>query len=563
MRLSKTFFYTLREDARDEDSVGGNLLVRAGMIRKTSSGVYMLLPLGYRVLTKINNIIREEMNRIGSQELMMPALLQEEVYVESGRREIFGKSMFSLKDRFEKSFVLAPTHEELFADAARMMVKSYKNLPLSLYQFQTKFRDEPRPRFGLIRVREFVMKDAYTFDVDDEGLDRSYQAMFDAYKKIFDRLSLQYVIVKADTGAMGGLLSEEFQALSDIGEDVLVMEPNSGYARNIEVAGCVLSGEASGEEELEKTKKETPNAKTIEEVAAFFGKEKKNFVKTLIYKVDGKLTAFCLRGDHELNEVKVQKLLSAAEVELASPEEVVEATQAPVGFAGPIGLSIPVIMDQEVSLLKNFIVGANEKDMHWENVNLRDFRPEKVADIRRIQEGDLCENGAGPVVLSRGIEVGNTFKLGDKYSRAMNLFYTDQNNQTKPVIMGSYGIGPARCMAAVVEQNHSEKGILWPKEIAPVQVAIVPVNAKDEEQNRLAEEIYESLSDCGLDVVLDDRNERAGVKFADMELIGAYLRITCGRSVKEGKVELKINGHEESELIEIEKISSRIKEIFG
>ena len=564
MRLSRDYFFTLRDDVKNEDSASGNLLVRAGMIKKASSGIYMMLPLGYRVLNKIENIVREEMNKIHSLELSMPALIPEEVYIESGRREVFGKSMFSLSDRFNKPFVLGPTHEELFAEAGKMHINSYKDLPLSLYQFQTKYRDEPRPRFGLIRVREFVMKDAYTFDRDLAGLDVAYDKMFQAYKNVFDRLHLNYVIVRADTGVMGGLLSEEFQAVADIGEDILVLEESSGYASNLEVAKCLIEGEMSAEAELPYQVKETPNAKTIEEVVDFLGEDIKKFVKTLIYRIDDKIYALCVRGDHEVNETKVLKLLDANEIEMATEEEVIEATNAPVGFAGPVDLEIPIIMDQQISVMKNFIVGANEVDKHFINVNLTDFKPEKIADIREIKEGDMCENGAGPVKFVRGIEVGNTFKLGEKYARAMDLFYTDQNNELKPVQMGSYGIGIARCMAAIVEQHHNEQGILWPKHLAPIQVAIVIINMKNEGQVKIAEQLYKTLSqETDLDVLIDDRDERAGVKFNDMELIGAYARITVGRGIKDGKVELKLADSDEKIDIPIESVKAKIEEIFA
>lgn len=564
MRLSRDYFFTLRNDVKDEDSASGNLLVRSGMIKKTSSGIYMFLPLGLKVFRKIENIVREEMNRIHCLELTMPALIPEEVYVESGRRENFGKSMFALSDRFGKPFVLGPTHEELFAAAGKMHIKSYKDLPVSLYQFQNKYRDEPRPRFGLIRVREFVMKDSYTFDRDLEGLDHSYQLMFEAYKKIFDRLAIDYVIVRADTGVMGGLLSEEFQAVTDIGEDILVVEKSSGYASNLEVAGCLIDGEMSDEKELAYEVKDTPGAGTIEEVTAFLGQDVKKFVKTLIYKIDGKIYALLVRGDHEVNETKVLKLLGANEIEMASPDEVVEATHAPVGFAGPIGLEVPIIMDQQITVMKNFIVGANQADKHYLNANLTDFKPDQVADIRQIKEGDMCENGAGPVSFMHGIEVGNTFKLGDKYSKAMDLYYTDQNNELVPVQMGSYGIGIARCMAAIVEQNHNDHGILWPKHLAPIQVAIVVINSKNDEQMAIANDLYQQLSEqTDLDVLIDDRDERAGVKFNDMELIGAYARITVGRGIKDGQVELKISGCEDKEDIAIDQVLSRVKEIFA
>lgn len=562
MRLKSSYFFTLRENVKGEDSTSGNLLVRSGMIKKSSSGVYMMLPLGLRVMNKIEAIIREEMEAIDCAELSMPALISEEVYIHSGRRETFGNSMFSLKDRFDRPFVLGPTHEELFASAASMKIKSYKDLPFSLYQFQKKYRDEPRPRFGLIRVREFVMKDAYTFDLDLEGLDLAYSKMFQAYKNAFDRMEIDYAIVTADTGVMGGLLSEEFQALTDIGEDILVLEPNSGYASNIEVAKCIPQGKASEEEHLDKEKVHTPGAATIEEVANFFGETPAKFVKTLIYSLDGEPHALLVRGDHEVNEVKVQKLLGVNEVEMASPEVVLEVTGAEVGYAGPMGLKIPVILDQELELLANFIVGANEKDYHYKNVNLEDFEISQIADIRLIQEGDLCENGQGTVIFKRGIEIGNTFKLGDKYSKAMDLYYSDDENNLIPVMMGSYGIGPGRCMAALVEQKHNEHGILWPKHLAPLQVAVVIVNTKNDEQVRVADMLYEEIKKTGLDVCLDDRDERVGVKFNDMELVGVYARITVGRDIDKGLVELKLSDEGEKRLVPLGEILSLLKEIF-
>lgn len=564
MRLSESYFFTLREHSRDEDSSSGNLLVRAGMIRKTSSGVYMFLPLGLRVMHSIENIIREEMEAIGSQEVSMPALISEEVYIDSGRRENFGSSMFSLKDRFGKPFVLGPTHEELFADAGKMYVHSYKDLPASLYQFQTKYRDEPRPRFGLIRVREFVMKDAYTFDRDIEGLDRSYARMFQAYKNVFDRLGLDYAIVRADTGVMGGLLSEEFQALTDIGEDTLVTEPTSGYAANLEVAGCIVEAEPDLSEELALEHVDTPNAGTIEDVTNYLGVDVKRFVKTLIYVADGKPLAAMVRGDRDVNETKLRKLIGASELELAEPNVVAEHTHASVGFAGPVGLKIPIAVDAEVLVMKNFITGANENDKHIINTNMRDFKAEWTGDIRNIQVGDMCENGAGPVQFKRGIEVGNTFKLGDQYAKAMDLYYVDQDNTRKPVVMGSYGIGLGRCIAAIVEQNHSDNSIHWPKEIAPIQVAVIVVNSSNEEQMEAGESIYRQLSEQSrLRVALDDRDERAGVKFNDMELVGAYARITVGRTLKDGQVELKVGPPGGAvKMVALEDVATEIEAIF-
>lgn len=562
MRLSKNFFYTMREQASDEDSVSGNLLVRAGMIKKVASGIYMMMPLGLKALNKVINIIREEMNAIGSLELMMPALIPEGVYVNSGRRDSFGDSMFSLKDRYRRNYVLGPTHEELFAAAAKMYIRSYKDLPFSLYQFQSKYRDEPRPRFGLIRVREFIMKDAYTFDLDLDGLHSQYMKMFNAYKRAFDRMGLNYVIVNADTGVMGGLLSEEFQALSEIGEDILVIDDANNYASNIEVAPCILRGEKSTEEEKPIEKVYTPESKTIEEVTAFMGFPKERFVKTMIYNVDGKLYAVCCRGDHDVNETKLKKLVGGNESIFASEEEVEQVTGAPVGFAGPIGIQCPVLIDQELTLMKNFIVGANEADHHLMNVNLSDFEADAVADLRRICEGDLSEKG-GTVRFARGIEIGNTFKLGTKYAEAMDLYYKDETNTWRPVVMGSYGIGPARCLAAIVEQNHSEKGILWPKHIAPVEVGIVIANINNEQQSEMAETLYAACKEAGFDVILDDRDERAGVKFNDMELIGAYARVTCGRGTPKGLVELKCIGDETPRDIPASELLDELKRIFA
>ena len=520
MKLSNSFFYTLREDAKDEDSISSNLLVRAGMIKKSSNGMYMIMPMGKKVLSKIEGIVREEMDAKGAQELLMPALIPEDVYIQSGRRDAFGANMFSMYDRYQKRYVLGPTHEELFAIAASMDGKSYKDFPYNLYQIQTKFRDETRPRYGLIRVREFIMKDAYTFDIDEAGLDVQYQKMYEAYCSIFDRLHLNYKIVKADTGAMGGLLSEEYQAISNIGEDIVVGCENCDFSSNLEITEVVDTLEEDQSPMLEIELKETPNAKTIEEVAAFFGKEPKDFVKTLLYEADGKIVAFCIPGNRELNETKAQKLLKATSMEMANFEDVEKATGAKVGFAGPVGLDVPVYLDRQVLKMKNFIVGANKTDHHLINVNVKDFEPVEVADLTQVMEGDICPNCHQKLVFHRGIEVGNLFKLGTKYSKTMNLMYTDENNVLKPVWMGSYGIGLERCMAAVVEQHHDEHGIIWPKEIAPFKLAIVPISLKDNEQVGAMESLYSYCQENKFDVLLDDRNERPGVKFKDMELIG-------------------------------------------
>lgn len=563
MKLSNSFFYTLREDAKDEDSNSGNLLVRAGMIKKSSAGVYMIMPMGKRVLKKIEEIVREEMDATGAQELLMPSLILEDVYVKSGRRDAFGSNMFALKDRYQKEYVLGPTHEELFAIAASMKGKSYKDFPYNLYQIQTKYRDETRPRYGLIRVREFIMKDAYSFDTDLDGLHTSYMKMFNAYKAIFDRLSLNYKIVKADTGAMGGLLSEEFQAICEIGEDVVVSCEHCDFSSNLEITEVIDHSEPSREAEKEIAMVETPNAKTIEEVAAFFDKQPQDFVKTLLYNVDGEIIAFLLKGDRELNETKAMKLLGANEMELASFADVERVTNAKVGFAGPINLPCKIIMDRQIEKMKNFIVGANKTNYHYTNVNLKDFQADMVADIASVKEGDICPNCGAKLQFTKGIEVGNTFKLGTKYAESLGLEYLDSSNQLKPVVMGSYGIGLERCMAAVVEQHNDEHGIIWPHAIAPFELAIVIVSMKDEEQIRIANELYEACKKEGIDVLLDDRNERPGVKFKDMELVGIPVRITVGRGISEGQVELRGRTTSENINVSIDEVVKRVQELLS
>lgn len=552
MKLKTSYFFTLRENVKDEDSVSGNLLVRSGMIKKNSSGIYMYLPLGYRVLKKIEQVIREEMDATGAQEVLMPALIPEEVYEQSGRRALIGSSMFSLKDRFDKPFVLGPTHEELFLMAAQNKVKSYKDLPFNIYQFQTKFRDEPRPRFGLIRVREFIMKDAYSFDTNLEGLDISYKKMDKAYRNSFDRMGLNYKVVTADTGVMGGLLSEEFQAVTDIGEDTLVLCDTCDFSSNIEVAPCVCES-VELESFLEMEELYTPNVGKIKDLVDNYQIPIEKMTKSMIYKIDDKFYLIMVRSDDEINEVKLQKLFNAQSVSLAENDDVVRLTNARVGFAGPISISIPVIADHRIKSMSNFLVGANKSDYHIKNVNVdRDFKVNQYADIRNIREGDICPKcHKGHIHFSKGIEIGNIFKLGDKYAKALGLNYLDQNNQLNPVIMGSYGIGPGRCMAAIVEQNHDDYGIIWPKEIAPYSVAIVIINSKVEAQINVADDLYQQLLKAKIDVILDDRDERPGVKFNDMDLIGIPVRITVGKAIEQGQVEVKFRNEKEVQLVNI------------
>ena len=557
MKLKNSYFFTKREDSKDEESISANLLVRSGMIKKAGSGIYYFLPMGYRVTKKIEKIVREEMNGIDCQELVMPQLLPEEVYIASGRRENFGNGMFSLKDRFNRSYVLGPTHEEMFVEAAKEVIKSHKDMPISLYQMANKYRDEPRSRYGLIRTREFVMKDAYTFDKDEEGLAVAYDKMYEAYKRIFDRVGLDYKIVTASCGVMGGTLSEEFQAVCDIGEDVLVLCDKCGLATNIEVCECVDNMEESTEEYKEKELLYTPSVGTIKDLEDNFNIKATDTVKTLIYKADGRFVALMIRGDHEVNEEKVQKLLGAKEFEMASIEEDEEITGARVGFAGPIGLDVEIIVDNVVSKMRNFLVGANKTDYHYINVNLKDFKIDKIADIRNVTEDDVCPKCGAKLSFKKGIEVGNTFKLGTKYSEAMDLYFADEDNKLKPVVMGCYGIGIARILAAVVEQNHDENGMILPKEIAPYEVAIVIANTKDEEQVRLGNELYEKLSSEGIEVLLDDRNERAGVKFKDMDLIGIPVRVVVGKKASEGIVEYKERATSEVEELNIQELISK------
>lgn len=561
MRLSKSYFYTIREDLKDEDSISSNLLTRAGFMKRNSAGVYMMLPLGFKTITNIENIIREEMNRIDSQEMLMPSLIPMEIYETSNRDQIIGESMFKLEDRFGRPFALGPTHEELFSIAGKSAIRSYKHMPFSLYQFQTKFRDEKRARYGLIRVREFIMKDAYTFDIDNESCDVSYQAMKQAYIKIFDRLKLNYHIVEADTGIMGGQLSEEFQAIAPVGEDTIVICKSCDYASNHEVAEtkAVDFNHQERQEQLEKIY--TPNVKTIEDVAKFLDVHENQLLKTLIYKYNDELIAVLLNGTHELNELKLTSFVNA-EVEPATDEEIMNIAKSSTGFIGPKGLPIRIVADASVENMKDFVIGANEEDHHIKHVNLEDFEVEGFFDLRLLEESDVCPNCGGELEFDNAIEVGNIFKLGTTYSEAFDLVYSDQNNKLHPVVMGSYGIGIGRTLAAIAETHSDEHGLNFPIEIAPYKVAIVIIGTKDEEQMAYANELYEKLEAMGIETILDDRNERPGVKFNDMELIGVPLRVTVGRGLADGVVEFKLRSDQEASDIKIEDIVEHINTII-
>ena len=561
MKLKNSYFFTLRENVKDEDSISGNLLVRSGMIKKVSSGIYMFLPLGLKTLDNIKKIIKEEMDASGAEELLMPSMIPEDIYETCGRVEAFGSSMFHLKDRYDKPYVLGPTHEELFTIAAKSMVKSYKDLPFTIYQDAPKYRDEARPRFGLVRVREFFMKDAYSFDKDEEGLNKSYMAMFNAYKRIFDRCHLNYVIVKADTGAMGGSLSEEFQAVTDLGEDLLVLCDNCNYSSNLEVATKKIVEVKEEEKQLELV--ETPNQESIEDVCKFLNIDVKKSIKALLMNVNNELVIFFIRGDRSLNENKVGKLLGVNEINFAN-DELIASSNAVPGYTGPINLTgAKIIIDEEIKHMSNFVVGANKKGYHYINANLKDFNYDICADIVNVVEDDLCPNCNGKLYFKKGIEIGNTFKLGTKYAEKLGLSYLDENNQSKPVVMGCYGIGPGRILASVIEQNNDEKGIIFPLSIAPYKVAIAALNTNDEECMNYANSLYEELKKEGIDTILDDREERPGVKFNDLELIGIPIRITIGKKLSDGLVEFKLRKENNSIDLKTNEVIDYIKEYIN
>ncbi len=563
MKLSKMLISTLREVPGEAEIASHQLMLRAGMIRKSATGIYTFMPNGVRVLKNVENIVREEMDRAGAQEFLASALIPANLWQESGRWDVMGSEMIRLKDRNGRDFCLGPTHEEVFTDLARNEIKSYKQLPLNLYQIQTKYRDERRPRFGVMRSREFIMKDAYSFDKDNEGLDISYMKMYEAYNKIFTRCDLEFSAVEADSGAMGGSGSAEFMVKSDIGEDEIAFCTGCNYAANTEKATSKLE-DAEKEEEKELKKIATPDVRTIEELVTFFNTSNKKFAKTLIYKADGKVVAVMVRGDRSLNETKVSNALGGImELEMADAETVLKATSAEIGFAGPIGLQVDTLLvDEEVTIMSNFIVGANDTGYHYENVNYeRDFNG-IVGDYKLVAEGDMCPKCGSPINIRRGVEVGHIFKLGTKYSESMGANYLDENGKEKPLVMGCYGIGINRTVAAIIEQHHDENGILWPMAVAPYKVIVTPANVKNEEQMNRAEKIYEDLKTKGVDVLLDDRNERVGVKFKDADLIGIPIRVTVGKKVVEDIVEFKLRKNQDIEEVNIEDVVDRIEKEF-
>ena len=558
MKLKNSFFYTLGEDVKDEESISGSLLVRSGMIKKTSTGIYMFLPLGLRIIDNIKQIVREEMDKTGAQEMLMPSLIASEVYGSCGRLEAFGDSMFKLKDRANRDMVLGPTHEELFTIAAKSMIRSYRHMPFTLYQIGDKFRDEARPRFGLIRVKEFFMKDAYSFDKDEASLDISYKRIYDAYINIFDRMGIDYKIVRADTGAMGGSLSEEFQAVTDIGEDNLVLCDHCDYASNLEVSNYQIADCNEDKQSLELVK--TPESKTIEEVAAYLNIPTSKTVKAMLMNVDGELVVFFLRGDRTFNESKACKLLNAREITFAS-DDLIASSNAVPGFTGPISLNAKKVLDSEILHMKNFCVGANREGYHYINANTEDFEYDLIGNITDAVEGDICPKCGGTLYFKRGIEIGNTFKLGTKYSEKLNLIYLDENNTEKYVWMGCYGIGIGRILAAIIEQNNDEHGMILPMNIAPYKVAIVLINDSDNAVS-YANNLHDELEKRKIPTILDDRDERAGVKFNDMDLIGIPIRITVGKKFNDDLLEIKIRKTSEVYDVSPDNIISHISDLI-
>ncbi|MCX7759830.1 MAG: proline--tRNA ligase [Hydrogenothermaceae bacterium] len=559
MLASKFFMPTLKENPADAIVPSHIYLVRAGFIRPLAAGIYEYLPLGFRVLKKIENIIRKHMDNAGALELLLPILTPASLWKETGRWDVYGKELFRLKDRKDTDFALGPTHEETITDLVRKNVRSYKDLPLNFYQIQTKFRDEARPRYGLIRGREFIMKDGYSFDVSEEDAIKTYEVMKDAYHKIFKELGLDYLMVEADVGAIGGKFSHEFVVKVPSGEAHIVYCEKCGYAANVEAAKFHRH-KLPPEPLLEKEKVYTPSIKSVEEVANFLKVPITKIVKTLIYKADEKdYVAVLIRGDIELNETKLTNHLKAIEVRLANPEEL-ESLGIPEGFAGPIGLNIPILADKSVEDLHNFVVGANEKDYHYINVNIpRDFKIEGFYDFGTAKEGDPCPVCHSPLKETTGLEVGHIFLLGTKYSKAMNANFVDKDGKEKPIIMGCYGIGVSRLISAIVEQYHDDKGIIWPDNVAPFKIHILILNTKDEKAMEVGFDIYRKLKEKGVEVLLDERDISAGMKFKDADLLGIPHRIVIGKSLQEGKVEYQKRDGSIKDLVNLEDMDSLLK----
>jgi len=562
MRWTKTFIPTLKESPAEAEITSHRLMLRAGLIRKLTSGVYTYLPLGIRAIKKVEGIVREEMDRAGGIELLLPILHPADLWRESGRWDHYGVELMRVKDRHRRDFALGPTHEEVITDLLRGKVRSYRDLPILLYQIQTKFRDEIRPRFGVIRAREFLMKDAYSFHPDEESLNRTYQRMFEAYSRTFTRCGLSFRPVEADSGVIGGDVTHEFMVLTQNGESEVLTCPGCGYAATQGRAEAKPPRFAA-EVPLAKEPVHTPGLKTVEEVSGFLGVEPKRLVKAILYRTKGGIVATLIRGDREINENKLRRALGVDSLQMASPDEILKLTGAPFGYSGPVGLGkVKLLADYSLQGGGNFVVGANREDYHLINVNYgRDFRVDGFCDLLSVQDGDSCARCGQSLSSGRGIEVGQIFKLGTKYSKSMSAHFLGKEGKERPFVMGCYGIGITRTIAAVIEQHHDKDGIIWPPSVAPYQVLILPLNITHPPSREAAERLYAQLGD--VEVLLDDREERAGVKFKDADLIGIPLRVTIGeRSLKEGKAEIKPRGEPASISVSLEEVSQKVKSLL-
>ncbi|WP_419175609.1 proline--tRNA ligase [Desulfosediminicola sp.] len=541
MRYSQSLLPTLKETPAEAEVISHRLMLRAGFMRKLTSGVYTYLPYGLAAIRRVEAIVREEMNRAGAQELMMPMVQPADLWRETGRYEKYGPELLRFHDRHERESCLGPTHEEVITDIIRRDLHSYRDLPINLYQIQTKFRDEIRPRFGLMRGREFIMKDAYSFDVDDAGAEVAYGKMYEAYKRIFTRCGLEFRAVQADSGAIGGSFSHEFMVLADTGEDTIVVCKSCEYAANMEKAEVKPAEAKNDEPLLDLEKVETPGKRKVNAVCEFMDITPDQLVKTMVYIADGTPVAVLVRGDREVEEVKLKNFLGAIDVELADDKAAFDATGAPTGYLGPVNSKIKLVADQEVATMANFVVGANEKNYHMRNVNLgRDFEVSGIADLRQVTIEDPCPACGGEIDLTEGIEVGHIFKLGTSYSESMEAMFQDADGQEKPFVMGCYGIGVSRVVAAAIEQTHDENGIIFPVPLAPYQVIILNLGLKDESINAAAEKLYSDLQQAGIEVLFDDRDERPGSKFKDADLLGIPYRVTVGKSLtKNGVLEVR------------------------
>ncbi|OPY82206.1 MAG: Proline--tRNA ligase [Syntrophorhabdus sp. PtaU1.Bin153] len=559
MRFSRMFVPTVKEDPKEAEVLSHKLMIRAGFIRRLASGIYTWLPLGLKSLRKVENIVREEMNRKGAQEILMPFVQPKELWEESGRWEKYGKELLRFFDRGGRELCLGPTHEEVVTDLVRREVRSYKELPITLYQIQSKFRDEIRPRFGVMRSREFSMKDAYSFDVDETGAEKSYMDMYDAYMRIFGRCGFNFRPVEADTGQIGGSFSHEFMVLADTGEDVIISCGSCGYAANLERAEVGFVDRDVTRTKGHFRKVETPGQRKVHEVASFLGIGPDKLVKTIIYNTDKGIIGVLVKGNREINEIKLRNLLALDYLELADEVTIEKVTGGPLGFSGPVGLDIPLYADRDLLFMEDFVIGGNERDVHVVDVNIEDFKAEGFYDLKIAEAGDLCPRCGGSHTSTRGIEVGHIFKLGLKYSQAMNCVFLDKEGKEKHAVMGCYGIGVGRTVAAAIEQGHDENGMIMPFAIAPFEVDVLPVNSSHEESMRVADGIYGTLLEKGADAVIDDRSERPGIKFKDCDLIGIPLRVTVGeRNLKDGFVEIKLRTEKESQRVRKEDAVERV-----